>query len=164
VAHQFIDPPARDLAEPDYRLFLQVQRTLWDYEPLRATRAPLLVDVEAGHIRLAGRTRTEALRLISAYLVSFIPGVVQVDNEIVSDDQVVREVADALASDPLTAPYVLRLTARYGEVEISGEVTSGEAEVRAVELARSVPIVNGVRSEISIVRPRAARPTAPVQG
>jgi osmotically-inducible protein OsmY len=163
VAHEYIESARRALAPHDERLLLALRRVLWDYEPLRATRAPLVLDVQDGRVRLEGRTRTEALRVIAGYLVSFVPGVVAVDNAIVSDDQVIRAVADALAADPLTAPHVIRVSARYGEVTLAGEVTSAEAEARAVELARAVPGVTEVRSDLARVRPEDVASAAAVQ-
>jgi osmotically-inducible protein OsmY len=152
MAHQFIEAPIHDLSDSEESLFYEVRRVLWDYEPLRSTRAPLAVEVSGSVVTLSGRTRTEALRLIGGYLVSFVSGVTEVRNQLVSDDQVIRAVADALALDPLTAPDIIQVNARYGEVVLLGTVTSGEANERAVEIARGVPSVNGVRSELAIVR------------
>jgi osmotically-inducible protein OsmY len=138
----------------DRRLTLEVERVLREYEPLRASRAPLIAEVFGGRVRLLGRTRSLALRIIAGYIVSFVPGVEAIDNEVLSDDQVIRAVADALAADPLTAPQVLRVNCRYGEVRLVGEVFSPDAVARALQIASGVPGVEGVTSEIAIVRPR----------
>ena len=160
MAHELHVTRARELSAADNRLWLEIRRVLHEYEPLRATRAPLVVDVAGGRVRLAGRTRSESLRLTAAYLVSFVSGVLAVDNEIVSDDMVIRAVADALADDPLTAPHVIQVNARYGEVTLVGEVSGPEVETRALELAGSVPLATGTRSELAIARPPAAAPSA----
>jgi hypothetical protein len=131
----------------------EVRDVLWDYEPLRATRAPLTLDADAGRVRLGGRTRTEALRLLAGYLVSYVEGVVAVENAIVSDDMVQRAVADALAADPVTAPHCLQVAVRYGEVRLIGAVTDPSAAPRAVEIARTVPTVVAAASEIATIRP-----------
>jgi len=156
MAHELHVTRARELTPADNRLWLEIRRVLHEYEPLRATRAPLVVDVDAGRVQLAGRTRSEALRLTAAYLVSFVRGVTAVHNDIVSDDMVVLAVADALADDPLTAPHVVQVNARYGAVTLVGEVTSPEVERRALELAESVPFATAARSELAIVRPPVA--------
>jgi osmotically-inducible protein OsmY len=140
----------------DRRTRLDVERVLREYEPLRASRAPISAEVSAGRVRLTGRARTEALRIIAGYIVSFVDGVEAIDNDVVSDDQVIRAVADALAADPLTAPHVLQVNCRYGTVRLIGEVTSPEAEGRAREIAAAIPTVDEVRSEVAIVRPRQA--------
>jgi len=152
MAHQFIEIPARSLSQTERHLLGEVRDALWEYEPLRATRAPLTLEVEAGAVRVGGRTRTEALRLLAAYLVSHVKGVTAVENAIVSDDMVQRAVADALAADPLTAPHCLQIAVRYGEVRLLGEVTNLDASERAAQIARSVPIALGVTNEVSVVR------------
>ncbi len=153
MAHQFVEAVPSDLSVDEKRIYLEVHQVLWNYEPIRATRAPLSVDVSAGRVTLSGRTRTESLRLLGAYISSFVPGVTAVVNEIVSDDQVIRAAADALAADPLTAPHVLQVNARYGDVTLLGSVTSPEAEIRATQLVGALDIVSTVRSDVSIVRP-----------
>ena len=60
---------------------------------------------------------------------------------------VILAVANALADDPLTAPHVIQVSARYGEVTLVGEVGSPQIEARALELAGSVPLVTTARSE-----------------
>ena len=161
MAHQGMDAPVRALGPDAQRVVFELERALHEYEPLRATRAQISVDVEGGRVRLRGRTRTEALRLIAGYLASFGRGVSEIQNELVSDDQVIRAVADALAADPLTAPHVLQVDCRYGDVTLTGEVDAAEAEARAVELARQVPTVTAVRSAIARVKPHpTAAPSA----
>jgi osmotically-inducible protein OsmY len=146
------------------RLMLEVERVLREYEPLRASRAPIVAEVSGGRVRLTGRTRSEALRIIAGYIVSFVSGVEAIDNEILSDDQVIRAVADALAADPLTAPQVLRVNCRYGEVLLVGEVPHPDAEARALQIASDVPGVEGVTSEIATVRPRQPAGSAGAAG
>jgi osmotically-inducible protein OsmY len=160
MAHQFIEAPVHELSNSEEALFHEVRRVLWDYEPLRSTRAPIAIEVRGGEVTLLGRTRTEALRLLGGYLVSFVPGVTEVKNQVVSDDQVIRAVADVLAADQLTAPHVVQVNARHGEVTLRGQVSSLEAEARAVELARAVPLVSGVQSDLAVVQ-AAALPSSP---
>jgi osmotically-inducible protein OsmY len=165
MAHQFIEAPTHDLTESEDTLFHAVRRVLWDFEPLRSTRAPLAVEVRGGKVTLTGRTRTEALRLLGGYLVSFVEGVTEVDNRVVSDDQVIRAVADVLAADALTSPAVVQVTARHGEVTLRGEVTSVEAASRALELARTVSLASGVHSDLAVIRDpgmATAKPAAEV--
>ena len=52
----------QDLPEADRELIAAIRTTLWDYEPLRATRATLDVEVEDGRVTLRGRMRTLAMK------------------------------------------------------------------------------------------------------
>lgn len=144
--------------EADKRLFLIIRRRLWEYEPLRGTRPQLDMDVSGGIVRLRGRVRTQAMKLIAGYLVQRTPGVEHVHNDLTSDTEVVRAAADALAADPGLATLCLRVDARMGVVTLSGDIPSAELEPRAVEVVRMVPIVTGVESAL-VVRPGPTYPT-----
>lgn len=152
--------PAEFEDEADRRLFLAVRRHLWEYEPLRATRPRLELDAHHGTVRVWGRVRTQAMKEIVGYLCGRAEGVAVVSNELVSDTELVRQVADALAADESLAPLCPRVDARDGVVTLSGELPSPELEARALEAARSVPDLADVVSEL-VVRRQARPPTAP---
>ena len=78
-----------------------------------------------------------------------MPDVGSVSNELIADPEVVRAVADALAQDERTAPYVLRVEARHGIVFLRGDIASESVEQAAVEVASSVPLVASVRSALT---------------
>jgi osmotically-inducible protein OsmY len=147
------DLATHDGSEVEDRVLQEALRALREYEPLRATRAPIDIAVSGGRVVLRGATRTEALRLIAGYLVSYVEGISAIDNQIVSDDQVVRAVADALAADPKTEPHIIQVSSRHGDVVLSGDVPDLETEQIATERASAVPIAASVRSNLSIVRP-----------
>jgi hypothetical protein len=94
-----------------------------------------------------------------------------VSNELVADPEVQRAVADALAQDERTAPYVLRVEVRHGIVYLRGEVPSDSVEQAAVEVASSVPLVASVRSALTaggeplspVSLPRLSSPEAQLQ-
>jgi len=142
-----------------------VRRVLWDYEPLRASHAEIFIDVDGDQVRLRGRVRTLPQKLIASGIVARMPEVGEVVNELIADPDVVRAVADALAQDERTAPYVLRVDARHGVVTLRGEVPTQLAQEAAVAIAASLPTVAAVRNLTTIggdPRPAVAlaRPTA----
>jgi osmotically-inducible protein OsmY len=146
---------ADDLPEADRRLLAVIRKTLWDYEPLRATRPTLNVDVDAGRVRLQGRVRTLAIKEIAEYSVHRLAGVRAVRNDLVADPEVVRAVADAIADDPELGPLCPRLDARDGVVVLTGDVPSEDVGSRLVELVSGVPLVEDVTSYLQ-VRPVTA--------
>jgi osmotically-inducible protein OsmY len=82
-----------------------------------------------------------------------------VANELIADPEVIRAVADALAQDERTAPYVVRVDSRHGIVTLRGEVPSEAVRDVAVEIAAQVPLVSSVRTQLVIsgeVRPAIA--------
>jgi osmotically-inducible protein OsmY len=150
--------PARELRGEEKRLYTRVRRLLWDYEPLRASHAEIYIDVDDRSVALRGRVRTLPQKIIAAALVQRMPEVDTVSNELIADPEVVRAVADALAQDERTAPYVIRVEARHGIVFLRGEVPSELIEQAVVEVASGVPSVASVRSALS----RAGEPLSPI--
>jgi hypothetical protein len=157
--------PDRELERAERKTYTRVRRTLWDYEPLRASHAEIFIDVSGSDVRLRGRVRTMPQKLIAKGLVERMDEVGSVTNELIADPEVVRSVADALAQDDRTAPYVIRVDARHGIVILRGEVPSDDVRQAAVEIAGAAPLVHSVRNQLTIGgEPRAAvalsRPSA----
>jgi osmotically-inducible protein OsmY len=141
--------PARELRGDEKRLYTRARRVLWDYEPLRASHAEIYIDVHEHTLHLRGRVRTLPQKIIAEALLRRLPEVETVSNELVADPEVQRAVADALAQDERTAPYVLRVEVRHGIVYLRGDVPHDSVEQAAVEVASSVPLVASVRSALT---------------
>lgn len=157
--------PDRDLAREEKKIYTRVRRALWDYEPLRASHAEIFIDIDGDQVRLRGRVRTQPQKLIAEVLVRRMPEVGGVINELIADPEVVRAVADALAQDERTAPYVIRVDSRHGVVSLRGEVASEAIQEAAVSIASTVPLLQTVRNYLTVggdARPTAVltRPTA----
>jgi osmotically-inducible protein OsmY len=161
MAEQLVATPERFEREADRRLFLELRSRLWEYEPLRATHPRFDLNVRHGTVRLSGRVRTLAMKRIADYICQRTPGVAVVVNELVSDTELTRNVADALASDPELGPLCLRIDARDGIAILNGDLPRAELETRAVELAQGAAGVVAVESELT-VRPVLRPPTAPL--
>jgi osmotically-inducible protein OsmY len=146
---------AEDLADADRELVVAIRKALADYEPLRATRPVLDVEVADGRVRLTGRMRTLAMKEIAEYLILRTAGVRAVRNDVVADPDVVRAVADALAADERLGPACIQVDARDGRVVLAGVVPDDGHVRRALELAGGVPVVASVRSAL-VVRPEPA--------
>jgi osmotically-inducible protein OsmY len=145
-----VQAPDRDLSADEKKLFTRVRRTLWDYEPLRASHAEISVQVAGQSVRLTGRVRTLPQRTMAGLLAQRLNGVDRVDNELVADPVVIREVADALARDARTAPYVLLVDVRHGVVTLRGSVPDEQTRGAALAIASRVPSVAAVRSSLEL--------------
>jgi osmotically-inducible protein OsmY len=142
--------PERDLRREEKKLYTRARRVLWDYEPLRASHAEIFIDVDGHTVRLRGRVRTQPQKIIAEALVARMPEVDSVTNDLVADPEVVRAVADALAEDDRTAPYVIRVDARHGIVVLRGEVPSEAVQQAALDIASRVPLVSTVRNQLTL--------------
>ena len=157
--------PDQQLAKHEKRLYTRVRRVLWDYEPLRASHAEIFIDVADQAVRLRGRVRTLPQKILAEVLTRRLGEVASVTNELIADPEVVRAVADALAQDERTAPYVIRVEARHGIVTLRGEVPSEAVQQAAIDVASRVGLVGTVRNQLVVsgqVRPAIAlaRPSA----
>jgi osmotically-inducible protein OsmY len=148
--------PARELRGDERKLYTRVRQTLWDYEPLRASHAEIFIDVDGWHVGLTGRVRTLPQKTIAEALVRRLPNVEAVTNALIADREVVMAVAEALAQDERTAPYVIRVEARHGVVTLRGDVPSDVTRRAAVELASGVETVAEVREALAIGGPEYA--------
>jgi osmotically-inducible protein OsmY len=161
-----IDTP---VAESDRELAVNVRKVLLDYEPIRATKPPLEIDVQEGRVHLKGRMRTLAMKEIAEYKIMRLEGVRALRNDVLTDPEVIRRVTDALAADPELGPLCIQVDARYGNVVLAGRIPSGAAADRAMQIAATVPGVENVVSRMRIGeqsasaagRPADSSPTAP---
>lgn len=142
--------PERNLERAEKKTYTRVRRVLWDYEPLRASHAEIFIDVDGDRVRLRGRVRTLPQKLIARALVERMPEVGAVVDDLIADPDVVRAVADALAQDDRTAPYVIRVEARHGVVGLRGEVASEAIQEAALSIASAVPTVATVRNYLAV--------------
>lgn len=140
------------LTDSDWELVPVIRKALTDYEPLRATRPTLHINVEDGRVRLSGKMRTLAMKEIAEYMIRRIEGVRAIRNDVITDPEVVRAVADALAADDQVGPACIQVDARNGEVVLMGGVPDERLIRRAVEIASAVPSADAVQSRL-VVRP-----------
>ncbi len=161
-----VQAPARNLGGDEKKLFVRVRQTLWDYEPLRASHAEIVIGIRGRSVRLSGRVRTTNQKVLAELLTRRLAGVDDVTNDLVADPEVVRQVADALALDSRTAPYVLRVDSRHGVVSLQGEVPDEATSQAALAIASAVPSVALVRNQLAVggpTRPPAALIAEPDQ-
>ncbi len=144
----------RHLQGEEKKLFSRVRQTLWEYEPLRASHAEINIHVQGRRVRLAGRVRTIAQKVVAEALVKRLDEVEMLSNELVSDAELTRWVADVLARDERTAPYVLQVDTRHGVVTLQGQVPNEETRKAAVAVASTAPHVALVREKLAIGGPR----------
>ncbi len=142
-----------DLPEADRHLLMTIQKTLLDYEPLRATRPTLDVSVRDGLVQVRGRVRTSAIKEIAEFLMLRVPGIRAVRNELIADPEVVRAVADAFAADGEVGPACPIVESRDGVVVLAGSVPSEDLIRKAIDIASAVPTVVSVTSYLTVLPP-----------
>jgi osmotically-inducible protein OsmY len=137
-----LPPHQEHISDHDVQIDLE-SRLLW-YRPAGGRPAALEVRVENGVVTLHGVVPTERDRIAAERIARDTPGVWEVVNHLVSDEQIERAVGEALRTDAATAPYAEKITysSLAGHVAL---ILPAEADQAAVErVVRAVPGVRGV--------------------
>lgn len=123
----------------------------WFYDDwLRPTllRTPLDVKLCEGRATLEGHVPTRRISLRLEETARSIPGVVEVRNRLVVDDDLTHQVMNALLEDPRTSLLRPRVWSHLGVIYLEGEVPHGAAHQAASEVAAAVPGARGVLNRL----------------
>jgi BON domain len=123
---------------------------------LRTALRSMSVDVEDQVVTLrgyaAGTSQTEEV----ARLIRSVPGVLQIDRKLITDEDLAHAVVEAIRRDPATSAAQVQVSAHDGTVDITGQ-TPDRAAARAVDrVASQVPGVQVVHNMVTVRRPTAA--------
>jgi len=99
----------------------------------------LTVDVEDQRVRLRGYVRTQAQAEQAAAVARSVPGVVAVERGIRTDDDLARDVREAISRDLGASAANLDVRSEFGRVDIVGRVRDAQALRRIDAAARQVP-------------------------
>jgi osmotically-inducible protein OsmY len=117
---------------PDDELKMDVVEALWNDDLLRRVDLPFVrVTVQDGIVTLEGNVVTGIHRLRAEEIVRKVPGVLDVQNHLIGDEELEIAVAQALGRDERTRRQLIRVRAVQGIVRLAGEVTAAAEEVAA---------------------------------
>jgi osmotically-inducible protein OsmY len=123
----------------------------------RALLRSINIDVEDQVVTVRGYVADRDQVEQVARLIRSVPGVLQVDRKLITDEDLGRAVTDALRRNPATSSAQVQVSAHLGTVDITG-VAPDAATARKLELVASqVPGVQVVHNVVSI---RNATPMA----
>ena len=137
---------------PDHAIAEDVERALWSDEVLRAIDYEAIdIDVHDGLVTLLGYASTSTNKKRAERAARTVLGVLEVENQIVTDEEITIAVSQTLSRDERTHDLRILVSARHGIVALNGEVGSAEERTIAEEVAASVPQVRGV---VNYIHPR----------
>jgi osmotically-inducible protein OsmY/sporulation protein YlmC with PRC-barrel domain len=123
---------------------------------LRDVQRSVTIDVQDQVVTLRGYVADQAEAEQVARIIRSVPGVMQVDRKIITDDDMARAVANAIRSDPGSRAADVQVSAHHGTVDITG-VAPDPATARKIEsVAARVPGVVVVHNMVAVARPTAA--------
>lgn len=148
-------PPHQELiSDRDVQIDLE-GRLLW-YRPAGGRPAALEVRVENGVVTLQGVVPTERDRIAAERIARDTPGVWDVVNHLVSDEQIERAVGEALRTDPGTATYAANITYSSLAGHVALIVPAGIDQTAVERVVRGVPGVRGVTIQSAAQSPAPA--------
>jgi osmotically-inducible protein OsmY len=149
-------PKQRD--RPDQDIQADVWAWLEQDDTTRALELSALdLEVHDNEVFLFGHVNGVMHRKHVAELVKGVRGVKAVHNELIADSDLVTEVAQALAADPRTRQYQIRVGAFHGWINLSGAVPNPETRTTVETVAARVAHVRGVLTLPSVVSEGAPR-------
>jgi osmotically-inducible protein OsmY len=117
---------------------------------LRAAQRSVTVHVQDQVVTLRGYVADQSEAEEVARVVRSVPGVMQVDRKLITDDDLASAVTDAIRSDPGTRAADVQVSAHHGTVDISGVVPDPATARRIESVASQVPGVQVVHNMVSI--------------
>lgn len=159
VTHDRIVLDARDwqleqLPEyrPDEEIAEDVRQVLYEAPVFHdgADFYAMQVRVQDGVVTLRGNVRNSARRIDAELLARRIRGVLEVRNELISDDELEIEVERALRRDDRIVIQDAHIQAVLGLVALRGRVATAQQRDLAAQIARHVPGVQAVNNLLEI--------------
>jgi osmotically-inducible protein OsmY/sporulation protein YlmC with PRC-barrel domain len=130
---------------PDAALAEDVDQALWMDEVLRAIDYDAIdIHIHDGVVTLRGFASTLMIKKRAERAAHAVPGVLEVDNRIMTDEEITIAVSQALGRDERTRHLRILVSAKHGVVTLNGELDSAEERSVAEEVSASVPQVRGV--------------------
>jgi osmotically-inducible protein OsmY len=134
------------------RLAEEVRRALWRSTPLRALNLDQLEIEARGHtVSLGGVVASPSLKYVAERVARSVPGVREVVNLLITDEQLEREIASALSSTPELRRRRITVNATGGVAVLYGAVASEEEAEKYRSLALTIPGVVGVESRLHVL-------------
>lgn len=143
-------PPYR----PDDVLQREVEAILFDLTPLHVDLKGMTVRVLDSVLYLDGNISSSLRGDIALDQVSGVPGLLEINNNLIGDDRLAADLAMALGSDPRTHDLPIGVYPRLGVVRLSGAVHNTQQKAAAEEIAKSFPGVRSVFNDL-VVDPKA---------
>jgi osmotically-inducible protein OsmY len=151
---QLIDPgkSLSPIQKSDAVIKEKINNALWKDTVFRAMDYyEVDVFVKNGTVYLNGHiiNKTSQNRIINA--IQFIPGIQEINNNLVLDDKLILDVAGALGKLEHTFNCKFFTGVSHGVVVLNGEVSSADVRLSAEQSAASNPNVRGVINSIRVL-------------
>lgn len=135
---------------PDSELQQEVEAILFDLTPLHVDFRGMMVKVLDSVLYLDGNISSSLRSDIVTDQASGVPGLLEIKNNLVGDDQLAADLALALGHDERTRELPIGVYPKLGVVRLSGSVHSEGQKAAAEEMARSFAGVRAVNNGLTV--------------
>jgi osmotically-inducible protein OsmY len=130
-----------------------VRRALWRSVAIRALNLDQLeIEAHGDTVELRGIIASPSLRYVAEQVTRSVRGVQNVVNLLITDEELERDIARALSSEPELRKRRISVNVTTGVASLYGAVFSEEEAEAYRDIAISVPGVVGVESKLHILR------------
>jgi osmotically-inducible protein OsmY/sporulation protein YlmC with PRC-barrel domain len=120
---------------------------------LRSVQRSIRIDVQDQVVALRGYVAADSQTEELARLIRSVPGVLQIERHLITDDDLARAVTEAIRRDAVASAAQVQVNAHQGTVDITGEAPDRVA-ARAVErVAAQVPGVQVLHGMVAVRKP-----------
>jgi osmotically-inducible protein OsmY len=134
----------------DVELHDDVYKAIYDYEPLRIDLPGIEIHAIDGVVWLTGHVSSELNVRLVADQLGGIPGLAELNNELMTDGGLAARISAALAHDPRTAKEYIGVYPRLGVVRLRGAVHTPAARQAATEISSAVGGVKSLANELKV--------------
>ena len=117
---------------------------------IRGIQRSITIDVQDQVVTVRGYVADQSEAERVARVIRSVPGVLQVDRKLITDDDLARAVTDAIRSDPALRAAEVQVSGHHGTADITGVAPNPAAARRIESVASQVPGVQVVHNMVSI--------------
>ena len=136
--------------QSDNELQQEVENVLFDITSLHVDFQGMNVRVLDSVLYLTGNISSSLRADIAQDQASGIPGILEIKNELIADDELAADLAVAVGKDQRTHDLPIGVYPRLGVVRLSGAVHTAQQKAAAEEIVRNFPGVRGVSNTLLV--------------
>jgi osmotically-inducible protein OsmY len=136
----------------DWEIRQAITEQLTDDPVLRGIQRSITIDVQDQVVMVSGYVADQSEAEVVARVIRSVPGVLQVDRKLLTDNDLAKAVTDAIRSDPALRAAEVQVSGHHGTVDITGVAPDPAAARRIESVASQVPGVQVVHNMVSLRR------------
>lgn len=131
----------------DTDLLNEAHDALWNYPRLRIDMRAVEMRAVDGEIWLRGHVSSTLNQRVASDLLLNIPGLTEIHNDLIADNDLAVQIARALSKDPRTHGQLIGVYPNLGRVFLRGRAHTPEA----AQVATQIAVAAGGKAEVEVI-------------